>query len=934
MAPAVLKTQRNVIEPTATETALAAPIDNPDGCHGSSSNNENENFHPNNGGCSPSSIRRAKKSKSASTSQSQHGLLVPLPSSSPPRQLRPRLLPSSPPRQLWNQPFNSSLAMHRLPPIVCPTLRPVSIHPSPRPHQSLPATTSLQLPTSTSLLPPAPRPIPQPMPPPVLECQGVHVGNFGKTLIFAAQTLRNTANKFTEWARKPDFGLSEFISSILSTTRDICLPFNGMIMGRASNPQDGFTFRAESCNGDCQGSANQRCSVCVAQRRKKAKHIKNVQISANSERPGLRATIAKISANPDLSATEIREARITIKKLERELAATRVLQDELATSGQTVPNDAAGKRIRDAVNIMDGTISRALESSGATVEAEIWRIHTQHINKVYEQGGKGRGFKRLTYHPALIDWSMAFLARTSAGVYSEVAKVMMLPDISHVYRLIAKKVSTESDKAYCLHMNTIRSLSERASKENWTSNQRVGCIAQDSANIKAGIEHDYVSNTLKGGDETHSIVTLSRLFEAMAQKVKDSCDESTSEEAAPDATVLSQNSILDNIPLAEEHLVFKWTSVDPAIKCSMIVASVNVNKVTPAIITTIMITLRDTLPMFGLTVGMATSDAAGSNWASFRDTLSTHTIRDALPRELLEKYPTVDFDVKCLMKDPVTKQWIVFIPDMPHLTKNIVTCLERSSSVQSKRNLKYGKVPLNMWMIHEIWMKCGGASGQLHSTKLTADHFHKNAFSRMNVKLATQLLSASTVDMIRAAILDDDIVLSLNNKGMYNHLADLCEFWNTVVDICNGREGCNRNSPHTPANAAQRQTILLDTLKWFSRWKELHDERVNGDEASEYNYFANETWFCTKSLLLSHVVAIQLYCIEKGKSINPRTLNTDTVEWHFADARQMVGGSTNKLTARKMDQADKQASTFNNAKFSLVGNNCTGDNHFGRAKRY
>lgn len=94
------------------------------------------------------------------------------------------------------------------------------------------------------------------------------------------------------------------------------------------------------------------------------------------------------------------------------------------------------------------------------------------------------------------------------------------------------------------------------------------------------------------------------MFQAMAQKVKDSRSELTTEEDTSDAnaTELPQNSILDNIPLAEEHLVFKFSSVDPEIKCSMIVASVNVNKVTPAIITSIMIALRDTLPMFGLSL--------------------------------------------------------------------------------------------------------------------------------------------------------------------------------------------------------------------------------------------------------------------------------------------------------------------------------------------
>ena len=166
-----------------------------------------------------------------------------------------------------------------------------------------------------------------------------------------------------------------------------------------------------------------------------------------------------------------------------------------------------------------------------------------------------------------------------------------------------------------------------------------------------------------------------------------------------------------------------------------------------------------------------------------------------------------------------------------------------------------------------------------------------------------------------------------------NHVADICERWNEVVDICNGRRG-----PHSPANAnaTQRQTSLLETLAGFSRWKELHDKRVKEKHATEYNFFANESWFCIKSLLLGHAAVMYIYCgVIKGKSISPRTImNTDTVEWYFGDARQMVGGSTNKLTATGFNRADEKASTFNVAKFSLVGNNSAGDNIFGRNKRF
>jgi hypothetical protein len=57
------------------------------------------------------------------------------------------------------------------------------------------------------------------------------------------------------------------------------------------------------------------------------------------------------------------------------------------------------------------------------------------------------------------------------------------------------------------------------------------------------------------------------------------------------------------------------------------------------------------------------------------------------------------------------------------------------------------------------------------------------------------------------------------------------------------------------------------------------------------------------------------------------------VEWFFGDA-PLVGGSTNKLTAAGFGRVDKKASTFNAAKFSLVGNNSTGDNIFSRNKRF
>ena len=80
-----------------------------------------------------------------------------------------------------------------------------------------------------------------------------------------------------------------------------------------------------------------------------------------------------------------------------------------------------------------------------------------------------------------------------------------------------------------------------------------------------------------------------------------------------------------------------------------------------------------------------------------------------------------------------------------------------------------------------------------------------------------------------------------------------------------------------------RQSCLLDTLVWFSKWMELHDERVRKKLITKFNVFADKTWFCIKSLLLAHIMVIQIYCVMKGQSVSPQTMNADTLEWFFGD---------------------------------------------------
>jgi hypothetical protein len=156
------------------------------------------------------------------------------------------------------------------------------------------------------------------------------------------------------------------------------------------------------------------------------------------------------------------------------------------------------------------------------------------------------------YHPLLMNWAITFLACMSARVYAEVAKIMMLLHISHVCRKTVELVSIQSNKAFGLHINTIRSTHEGARCKKWTRHQRIGAVGQVSANISATNEHVYVSNMLKGGNHTHCLATLLQMF-TTAQQVRDA-ESSTNLDGNGDsesgsATALPQEpSIFENLP--------------------------------------------------------------------------------------------------------------------------------------------------------------------------------------------------------------------------------------------------------------------------------------------------------------------------------------------------------------------------------------------------
>jgi hypothetical protein len=134
---------------------------------------------------------------------------------------------------------------------------------------------------------------------------------------------------------------------------------------------------------------------------------------------------------------------------------------------------------------------------------ELWKVHYHSIKQTYNTNGKTPATR---YDPRILNFAIGLLARTSHSVYEDIAKVMMLPDRSHVMRKSSELVSTRGTKAYAMCLNTIKTVDKNldAMGHKVGSNARLGVIALDAANCSPGLEWDNRRHKMMGMDNTLS----------------------------------------------------------------------------------------------------------------------------------------------------------------------------------------------------------------------------------------------------------------------------------------------------------------------------------------------------------------------------------------------------------------------------------------------
>jgi hypothetical protein len=277
------------------------------------------------------------------------------------------------------------------------------------------------------------------------------------------------------------------------------------------------------------------------------------------------------------------------------------------------------------------------------------------------------------------------------------------------------------------------------------------------------------------------------------------------EESIAEGTILERSK-----NIVQHHLVFKWTSLAPGEKFSPTVGALNLSELQPSLIRNSIHSVILACHNAGLGVCNVTGDGAGENVKVFAE-MSKVDCLQYIDTATMAKFPAIEFEAEKLlaMEHPVTREPVFVLEDMPHVVKRIVNALEMSSNPRSKRKLRWSGNPLNLWMIQNCWEATDGRSLRMQDTKLTMRHFVKDAFSRMKVYLATQVVSDSVVQMIKRALADDEADCHYDD-WQYTAIIELAAHVNNLVDIINGR-GKKTDDAAAVAPAVASSAAPIDT---------------------------------------------------------------------------------------------------------------------------
>ena len=243
---------------------------------------------------------------------------------------------------------------------------------------------------------------------------------------------------------------------------------------------------------------------------------------------------------------------------------------------------------------------------------------------------------------------------------------------------------------------------------------------------------------------------------------------------------------------------------------------------------------------------------------------------------------------------------IIWVPDMPHVLKKVANSLELRDAMELDGQ------PVRMRLLYDVFKAThfdSTGTPTLKSTKLTEKHFHKNPLTRMNVRLAAQVLSNTMFELCTTT-------LARVRPDMHKRLAPIMgpTLWlvrtmNRVTDIMNS--SVQKEGVHLINSAAHPCVLeLLSASAGVLRWKLQSTE--DDDCSRPAGWLAKEAGNDTVLLGLAVAAVARLHASATCRLIL-RRLDQDPCEHHFANVRQLGGHGGVDVAVAKRAQMVGQA---------------------------
>ena len=221
--------------------------------------------------------------------------------------------------------------------------------------------------------------------------------------------------------------------------------------------------------------------------------------------------------------------------------------------------------------------------------------------------------------------------------------------------------------------------------------------------------------------------------------------------------------------------------------------------------------------------------------------------------------------------------------------------------------------PVSLKILRDVWASThftSGGAAALKQTRLTSGHFDKNEMTRMNVRLAVQVLSNTMINLATVVLprVNPDAFRRLS--VLYGPTLQLAAHVNHLVDVMNTRvtvEKLNIDLVNDPEHRHVRE--LLHVSAFVQRWRQQAMRDASTRVARPIRWLAKEAGedaivvgLGVAALARLHAMADFPLCL--------RRLDQDCAENHFANVRHKAGSSSATTDTCKLAGQEANVSRF------------------------